>query len=67
MMMKDHQEKKMRNIVEYPITFEEKKDVLKLCEGLLRRYVGDAIGGIEESALQEVIEDWFNYQDLRNS
>ena len=47
----------MRNTLQYPVTFQEKLDVLELCQSLLRDHVGNSIVGIQEYALQLVIED----------
>ena len=47
----------MRNILQYPITKEEKLDALRRAHALLVAEIGDAIGGVELYALQLVIED----------
>lgn len=48
----------MRNIIEYPVTYKEKLEVLELCQKLLRAYVGDAVGGIQEYALSLVVKEF---------
>lgn len=46
-----------RNIIQYPVTKEEKLAVLRRAYDLLVADIGDAIGGIEPYVLQLVIED----------
>ena len=54
----------MRNILEYPISFGEKYEVMVLCAKLLREHIGDSIGGIQEAAFDDVFQEWLDYNNL---